>query len=242
MGRFFAERLRGCGLEVRALDKPLRQEEAAEHVPGSALVLLAVPPHVVGEVLDRLAAHLSPESVLADICSVKVEPLQRMLARHPGPVVGTHPLFGPDPEPGTALRVALSRGRDEEAGEWVRDLLQRAGLVPFDADPREHDRAMAFLQGLNFATTSAYLAAASHDASIGKYMTPSFQRRLDAARKMLNEDAELFQTLFESNPYSQEAVRCFRSYLGLAAGGDLDLLLDRAWWWWNGNNDPGGDV
>ena len=242
MGRFFAERLQGCGLEVSSLDKPLREEEAAECVSDSALVLLAVPPHAVGEVLDRLQGLLSTESVLADICSVKVEPLQRMLASHTGPVVGTHPLFGPDPEPGTDLRVALFPGRDDQAGEWVRGLLLRAGLSPFQAEAAEHDRAMAFLQGLNFATTTAYLAAASHDTAISKYMTPSFQRRLDAARKMLNEDAELFQALFESNHYSQEAVRCYRSYLGLAAGGELDLLLNRACWWWNGNKDPGGDL
>jgi prephenate dehydrogenase len=242
MGRFFAERLQGCGLEVNALDKPLLEEEAAELVPGSDLVLLAVPPHKVSDVLEQLRGVLSPESVLADICSVKVEPLRRMLASHAGPVVGTHPLFGPEPEPGMVLRVALVPGRDDRAGEWLRGLLRQAGLSPFAAEAAEHDRAMAFLQGLNFATTTAYLAAASHDTAISKYMTPSFQRRLDAARKMLNQDGELFQSLFESNPYSQEAVRCYRSYLGLAAGGELDLLLNRACWWWIGNKDPGGDL
>ena len=242
MGRFFAERLREAGLEVSALDKPFTAREASECVPGSDLVLLAVPPEAVADALRELEGLLSRDSVLADICSVKVEPLRRMLAVHSGPVVGTHPLFGPEPGPGTALRVALVPGRDDRAREWVRELLSRSGLDAFDAQAAEHDRAMAFLQGLNFATTTAYLAAASHDESISKYLTPSFQRRLDAARKMLNQDGELFQTLFEANPYSQEAVRCYRSYLGLAAGGELDLLLDRACWWWSGNNDPGGNV
>ena len=242
MGRFFASRLGACGFQVRTLDKPLRPEEVSRLVPGSSLLLLAVPPDAVEDVLDSLSGDLPEQALLADLCSVKVDPMRQMLARHSGAVVGTHPLFGPEPDNGTPLRVALVRGRGEQAYERLHQLLLQAGLEPFPADAEEHDRAMAFIQGLNFATTAAYLASVSHDSSLEKYLTPSFQRRLAAARKMLTQDAELFEKLYEANPYSQEAVRCYRSYLGLAASGEMDLLLNRACWWWSGENNPGGGV
>ncbi len=52
---------------------------------------------------------------------------------------------------------------------------------------------------------------------------------------MLTQDTELFEIISEANPYLQETNRKFMSYLGLAAGGELDLLADRAQWWWRDN-------
>ena len=54
---------------------------------------------------------------------------------------------------------------------------------------------------------------------------------------MLTRDAELFSNLFEANPYSQESVRMFRSVLNVAAGGDIELLAERAAWWWRAEED-----
>jgi prephenate dehydrogenase len=68
--------------------------------------------------------------------------------------------------------------------------------------------------------------------NIDKFLTPSFQRRLDSAHKMLTEDTDLFETISESNPHLQETVRQFTSFLNIAAGGDLDLLAEHARWWW----------
>jgi prephenate dehydrogenase len=70
-------------------------------------------------------------------------------------------------------------------------------------------------------------------------MTPSFSRRLEAARKMLLEDASLFSSIFEANAHSQDVVRHFRSFLNLAAAGDLDILVEKASWWWR-ETDPKG--
>ena len=53
-----------------------------------------------------------------------------------------------------------------------------------------------------------------------------------AAEKLITKDAALFTALFEANPYSHEAVRNFRSFLNLAVGGDVDLLVRRAEAWW----------
>jgi prephenate dehydrogenase len=133
---------------------------------------------------------------------------------------------------GFAPRVAVAPGRGDGAAEAVADLFERAGFATFASTAEEHDRAMATVQGLNFITTVAYLAAARQTPGIENYRTPSFERRLEAARKMLTQDRELFQLISEDNPYMQETVRQFTAYLDLAAGGDLDLLSARASWWW----------
>ncbi len=245
MGQLFAVRCREAGLEVRELGRPLTPKKVAEAVTGADVVLLSVPVTATGEVARCVAPAMKQGAILADVGSVKVLPVQDMLSAYGGPVVGTHPLFGPNPAAGEktgedgraeALRVAVMPGcpgRDDEALEAVEELMRRLGFVTFRTDPHEHDRAMAFVQGLNFVTTVAYLAAQQNAGGIEKFITPSFTRRLEAARKLILEDAGLFGVLFEANPHSQEAVRTYRNYLNVAAGGDVDLLAKRAAGWWN---------
>jgi len=230
MGALFASRLRAAGISVFGLDQPLEKERLAEVLPGQDLVLLAVPAPVLEDVLIRCVEHFSPETILMDICSVKVMPMVVMLKYHAGPVVGTHPLFGPEPDQNA--RVAVTPGRGDQSLTVIMDLLAALGLTPFTTTPEIHDRAMAAVQGLNFVTTCAYFSALAEDESLESFLTPSFSRRLEAARKMLTEDAAMFADLFEVNPYSQDAVRLFRSHLNLAAGGDVDVLAQRAGWWW----------
>lgn len=231
MGRLFAELCQRAGQSVLGLDQPLPEAlaAAAGDFRRVDLVFLAVPINVVDPVLAAIAPYMESQ-VLADMCSVKEDPMERMLAAYSGPVVGTHPLFGPEPSP-DQTRVAVCPGRGTEACQAVSRWLADLGLQPFDSTAGQHDRAMAFLQGLNFVTHAAYLSAAAEVEDIESYLTPSFGRRLEAARKMLTQDSELFEILFEYNPHSQEAVRLFRSHLNLAASGDVDLLTQRAGQW-----------
>lgn len=237
MGALFASRLQAAGREVTGLDQPLEHQRLAAVLPGQDLVLLAVPAPVLEDVLGRCARHLSPRTVLMDICSVKVLPLSLMLGHHGGPVAGTHPLFGPEPD--QEARVAVTPGRGEQALAAIQSLLAELGFAPFLTTAEIHDRAMAAVQGLNFVTTCAYLSALAGDETLKSFLTPSFSRRLEAARKMLTEDAAMFADLFEVNPYSQDAVRLFRSHLNLAAGGDVDVLAQRAGWWWREKQSRG---
>ncbi len=240
MGRFFHERFKDRGYQVAGLDRPLGDTQIRSSVGGADLVLLAVPIKAMEAVLESVRGVLKPGTVLADICSVKVRPLDLMLKVHSGPVVGLHPLFGPEPDCGQPLRVALVPGRDAEAVKVVESLLQSIDLNPFESSAAEHDQALARIQGLNFVTTISYLSAVSESPGLEKFLTPSFERRLHSARKMLTQDSELFQALFEANPYSQEAVRSFRSYLNLAAAGELDILNTKACWWFYEENQRGG--
>lgn len=129
-------------------------------------------------------------------------------------------------------RVAVTPGRGEGAPEAVRGVFARAGFSPFASTAEEHDRAMAVVQGLNFITTTAYLAAARQTPGIENFRTPSFERRLEAARKMLTQDRELFQLISEDNPFCRRPCASSRPTWTSAAGGDLDLLSARASWWW----------
>ena len=232
MGRLFVSRCRREGLACHELDAPFTQDALERALPRSDLVLLCVPAQVVSEVLAQLGPRIPRGCIVADICSVKVRPLEEMMALHQGPVVGTHPLFGPKPPEGEPLRVAVCPGRGDESCRETEELLTRLGFAPFRATAHEHDRAMAYVQGLNFVSTVAYLAAQANHDEFSRFLTPSFTRRLDAAKKLILEDADLFRLIYEANPYSLEAVRSYRSYLNVAAGGDLELLVERAKGWW----------
>lgn len=237
MGRLFVTRSRQAGLTAFELDRPYDSPKGIEtcerDLPRSDLLVLSVPAQAMGDVLGKLLPYVPEGCIIADVCSVKVRPLEEMVRLYPGPVVGTHPLFGPVPPEDVVPKVAVCPGRpgDEAAAQAVEAWFTLMGFGPFRATPQEHDRAMAYVQGLNFVTTVAYLATGSFE-DLDRYLTPSFKRRLAAAKKLITEDAGLFRLIYEANPHSLEMVRAFRNYLNVAAGGDLELLVERAKGWW----------
>ena len=129
---------------------------------------------------------------------------------------------------------SLVRGRNcpDEAVRLVAQLFEAMDFSTFETDADTHDRAMARIQNMNFITSLAYFAQLAGQEELIPYLTPSFRRRMESARKMLTEDGPMFAGFYEANPYSQEAVRQFSKFLSLASAGDIDLLLSRASWWW----------
>ncbi|WP_243544230.1 prephenate dehydrogenase [Pseudodesulfovibrio tunisiensis] len=244
MGQLFTRKLRELGCEVAELNRPFRDEDVAAALDNCDLFLLSVPVTAMKDVLATVQPHLKASTILADVGSVKVMPIKVMTRAHAGPVVGTHPLFGPVIPEGFEPRVAVTPGResDEQAARRVARLMEACGYTAFRTTAEEHDKAMAFVQGLNFTTTVAYLAAMRDVEHIENYVTPSLKRRLDSAHKMTTQDMELFEVISEANPFLQETTRHFMSYLGLAAGGDLDLLAQRANWWWRHEQQQEGCI
>ncbi|MBG0791178.1 MAG: prephenate dehydrogenase [Desulfovibrionaceae bacterium] len=234
MGTLFGRAFSDLGCEVAAVNRPYSVSATAAALAGCDMLLLCIPVTAMESALGQLLPHLPKTAILCDVGSVKVNPIKAMTGAWDGPVVGTHPLFGPVVPEGFTPRVAVMPGRasDAEAADRVAGLFRAGGYACFAATPEEHDRAMALIQGLNFTTTAAYLAAARDMEGIENFVTPSFKRRLDSAAKMFTKDSELFEVISEANPFLQEVSRRFMSYLGLAAGGDLDLLAERAQWWW----------
>ena len=94
-----------AGHTVAGLDLPLTDEVFAEALPGADAVFLCIPAGAMAEVLPHLVPHLDGRQILADITSVKMQPLGQMERAYAGPVVGTHPLFGPKPQPSDLPRL-----------------------------------------------------------------------------------------------------------------------------------------
>ena len=234
MGTLLSRRWSAAGHTVVGLDLPLTDEVFAEVLPGVEAVFLCIPAGAMFEVLPRLVRHLDGRQILADITSVKMQPLSQMEQAYAGPVVGTHPLFGPQPKP-SDLRVCVTPGKNtaEDRIALVEGLFRDMGCTCFRSTAETHDRAAASIQGLNFISSLAYFATLAGQEELLPFMTPSFRRRLDASRKLLTEDAPLFEWLFEANPMSHEAIRQYRSFLNVAAGGDVNVLVQRARWWWS---------
>ncbi len=242
MGRMLAKRFSDAGLDVLCLDQPMPLEELEALFSRVNLVILAVPISAFSKVVDVVAPRMRPGAILADICSVKVFAMMTMEKSYSGPVVGTHPLFGPDPGSDDELKTALCPGTNAQSYhiDMVEDVFKGSGLKTFITDPHEHDLAMACIQSLNFVTTVSYFASLPQDIDLEKYATPSFMRRVNSARKMLNEDGFLFSSLAEENPYTGQMIRRFKSFLNLSAAGELELLQDKALWWWRSEKKWGG--
>ena len=232
MGAMLMERLEAAGRTARGADLPLTPDVLAAACAGADVALLCVPAAVLGDVAHLVAPHLETGAVLADIASVKMLPMRAMRKAYAGPVVDTHPLFGPKPRPDyNAVCVTPDEGTDEAAVRAVEEVFEGMGCTTFRSTPEVHDRAMAVVQGLNFITSVAYFAMLSQRNDVLPFLTPSLQRRTEAARSMLTSDAALFTGIFETNPMSQDVVREYRSYLNLAAGGDVDMLAALAGRW-----------
>ena len=250
MGTMLMRRWREAGYDVRGADREpgaarapaqaagpaanaIAPRALAEAVRDAVAVGLCVPAGVLPALLADLRPLLDPRQVLFDITSVKMLPMEQMEAAHRGPVVGTHPLFGPEPAPDD-LAVAVTPGHnaDEEHLRLVEGLYTAFGCRVFRTTPQKHDRGAAFVQGLNFISSAVYLASLAERDDLLPFLTPSFRRRLEGARKLLIEDGDMFQGFTSANPMTNDAVHTFRLFLDLAEGGGLPDVLRRARWWY----------
>jgi prephenate dehydrogenase len=233
MGAMLCARAAEHGLAATGVDIPLSPEILISACADAALAILCVPASVFDETARIICPCLPPQAVLCDITSVKEIPLRQMEKHWSGPVVGTHPLFGPaSADNDNIVAIVPGRGAETKHLALVQKFFLSIGCRTFETSAREHDQAMASIQGMNFITTLAYFALLAGKEEILPFITPSFRRRMEASQKMLTEDSELFSGLFNANPHSLEAVRRYRQMLNLAASGDIELLCERAKWWW----------
>lgn len=172
MGQLFVKMLTLSGYQIRILEKD-DLPHATEIVADAGMVIISVPIHMTVSVIEQLPP-LPADCILVDLSSIKTEPLQAMLAAHRGPVLGLHPMFGPDSGSLAKQVVVYCDGRQPEAYQWFLEQIQVWGARLHRISAVEHDQNMAFIQALRHFATFAYgLHLAEENVSLEQLLTLS---------------------------------------------------------------------
>ncbi|HYW21685.1 MAG TPA: bifunctional chorismate mutase/prephenate dehydrogenase [Nodularia sp. (in: cyanobacteria)] len=192
MGKLFKEQLSAVGHNVSILeqedwiyaDKLLNQVE---------LVLVSVPIAQTVEVIKRASQYLSPNTALCDITSIKTQSTQAMLEHHSGPVMGLHPMFGPNINSFLGQKVVVCPGRNDDSFQWLLNLIKNQGGELITCTPEEHDQMMVIVQATQHFSRF----------SLGVFLTESeidIERSLSMSTPSYRQEIEIVQRLFAQNP------------------------------------------
>jgi chorismate mutase / prephenate dehydrogenase len=202
MGSLYGKFAQASGHTVRVLDRD-NWDEAGELANGADVAVITVPIHATKEVIRKLGPLLSGDAVLADFTSIKGDMLDCMLENHDGPVVGLHPMHGPDMHNLSKQLMVVCNGRRKEEYQWLTDQFALWGMRVKEVDPRRHDEAMNIVQGLR------HFIALLHGSFLNRkdmkpeeildFSSPIYRAELMMTGRIFAQDAELYADIVFSD-------------------------------------------
>ena len=215
VGTFWAEFL-SSSFEVSGYSRSRREHPAyrlasLEEVCSLPVVFICVPMRAVPETLEKIAPLLSPETLVADTCSVKVLPVKWMLEKLPSgtKILATHPMFGPESAKFglDGLPVVLSPVRMPRADFQIwKDFFIQKKLVVREMTPEEHDMEAAKTQALTHMVGRTLSRLGVKDSPIG---TLWYQKLVSICRQVDKDSPELFNDMQHLNPYAADVRKAF---------------------------------
>lgn len=241
MGQLFARYLRASGYPISILDR--EDWDVVEAILTNAdVVIVSVPIANTLKTIERLKPYLTKNMLLADLTSVKREPLAKMLEVHQGPVLGLHPMFGPD-IPSMAKQVVVRcDGRDAEQYQWLLAQIEIWGAKIYQTDAAEHDHNMTYVQALrHFATFANGLHLSKQPVNLANLLalsSPIYRLELAMIGRLFAQDAALYADIIMDKPENLQVIESLKqSYeeaLAFFEKGDKDGFINafeevRAW-------------
>lgn len=215
MGSLYSRITAASGYNVRILDKD-DWSRVAELTDGVDLVVVTVPIHITEDVISRLAPHLKSGTVLTDFTSNKATVLQHMMRVWDGPVIGLHPMHGPDVSNLSRQLMLVCDGRNMEAGKWFTDQFELWGLRVKYVEPAKHDHAMHLIQGLR------HFVALLHGSFMQKFdlkpedmidfSSPIYRAELMMTGRIFAQDPELYADIVFANAERIDQLESFRQH------------------------------
>jgi chorismate mutase/prephenate dehydrogenase len=223
MGRYFRKWFSDAGYQVRILDRN-GWSNIGELCAGVHLAMISVPIEVTTDVIRLLSPHLPEDCILTDITSIKVSPMQAMLAAHKGPVVGLHPLFGSSTSTMDKQIVVVTPGRDDDACQWLIDQFAAWGSIILRAGSEEHDNIMSIVQTVrHFATFAFGQFLCKRRINLSRtleFSSPIYRLELGMVGRLFAQDASLYSEIIFASP---ERRRLLKEYIE-SLKGNLEMI------------------
>ena len=212
MGSLYKRIADQSGHETYTIDKG-NWYQLEEFAPKLDLVIVTVPIHVTEDVIRRLGPKLKKETILADFTSNKTNPLAVMLDSHNGPVIGLHPMHGPDvPNLSKQLMVFCS-GRDSDQAGWFKKQCELWGMRVIEANPEKHDHVMNLVQGLRHYVALLHGSfMKEYDLNPNEmldYSSPIYRAELMMTGRIFAQDAELYADIVFSTQERRDLLAAF---------------------------------
>ncbi|MBR8838002.1 MAG: bifunctional chorismate mutase/prephenate dehydrogenase [Stigonema ocellatum SAG 48.90 = DSM 106950] len=220
MGKFFFEQLSAAGHEVSVLESA-DWEYADKLLSHAELVLVSVPIERTVDVIKRAAKYLSPTTAIADITSIKIEPVQAMLENHCGSVIGLHPMFGPNVKSFAGQKIVICPGRNDESFQWLLDFMRSQGGELILCSPEEHDHLMVIIQATrHFSRFSLGVFLAQENIDIDRSLSmssPSYNQEIDIVKRLFAQSPHLcVDIMLATEERCQAIARLANTYSYLA--------------------------
>ncbi|MGD9234602.1 MAG: bifunctional chorismate mutase/prephenate dehydrogenase [Desulfobacterales bacterium] len=223
MGQYFHQWFARAGYQVRILDHK-DWPDADRLCQGIELAIISVPIELTVSVAERIGPHLPADCVLADITSIKGNPLNAMLKAHQGPVIGLHPLFGPTTSTMDKQIVVVTPGRDSDGCQWLIDQFSAWGSIILRVDANEHDKIMSIVQTVRHFATFAFgqfLRRKQIDLPRTlEFSSPIYRLELGMVGRLFAQDPSLYSEIIFA---SAERCTLLREYLDSLTN-NLDMV------------------
>ena len=176
----------------------------------SDVIVIATPVKAFEEVVIAIAPHLRTGQLVMDVGSVKVLPTQLLNKHLPTGVdiIGLHPLFGPQSGKygieGLNITVCNVRGsRDAKLVPFLKDKL---GLNVIIATPEQHDKELAYVQGLTHLIGKVFVGLNLPEFA---QTTKTYDLLKQMVEMVRYDSDELFRSIERDNPYAAQAKEEF---------------------------------
>lgn len=178
----------------------------------ASVVIVAVPIRLTAMVINKLN-NLPEDCILADLTSIKESPLFEMKKAHAGPVVGLHPMFGPDVTGLIKQTIIECEGRFPEQYQWLLEQFQVWGAKIYPVQAHEHDQAMSMVQVMRHFSTIAYgYHLMSEGADIEKLVdmsSPIYRLELIMVGRLFAQDPVLYADIIFANKDNIDMMKRF---------------------------------
>ncbi|MEQ1965127.1 bifunctional chorismate mutase/prephenate dehydrogenase [Xenorhabdus khoisanae] len=225
MGKLFSRLLTLSSYEVRVLEVG-DWDHAEDILADAGMVIISVPIHLTEDIIRRLPP-LPEQCILVDLASIKHKPLNAMLDVHQGPVLGLHPMFGPDVGSFAKQVVVYCDGRYPEAYQWLLEQISVWGARLHQISAEQHDKNMSFIQALRHFSTFSYgrhLAKEGIDLQqLLSLSSPIYRLELVMVGRLFAQDPQLYADIIMSSPENIELIRRYHQSFGQA----LEILENK---------------